>query len=80
MSVEIVPQYNVIGSGSVKEVCDEKPATSDRLPYIEELRASQAKGNVGIGLNEESYVEMQQSLNRGAEIKDTDDNPTTGRV
>lgn len=52
------------------DVHDEKPKTSDRLPYIEELRASQKRGSEGKGLPENETGKLNEVQGHEVDIKE----------
>ena len=42
-----------------------KESEGTSMPTVDEMRESQRKGSVGIGLNEKSYNEDQADFNQG---------------
>lgn len=52
------------------DVHDKEPKTSDRLPYIEELRDSQKRGSEGCGLPENYTGKLNEVQGHEVDIKE----------
>lgn len=52
------------------DVEDKKPKTSDRLPYIEELRDSQKRGSMGCGLPENETGKLNEVQGHEVDCKE----------
>jgi hypothetical protein len=58
-----------------------KSNSNPGFPTIEQMRKSQADGNEGIGLNEQSYNDDCKDFNHGVSINGEEDTKSpTGRV